>query len=189
MDDMPDFENKSKEELRWFIANFPSPHHYFKPAMAALGKRETEENSQRSAQPAIQITGSNVANINLGSQVGAIAAHATSYTVSEFPDQIRQVVRIAKLEWSLLERPGKMVSDQTVCRRVDELRAALVLLYGKCPRGIDSEPLRNAIEKLDKTRDYRLGNQIGSRQSAEEVCKLMEAALVDVEKMAPDAFE
>src|ERR1700691_5423120 len=109
MDDMPDFENKSKEELRWFIANFPSPHHFFKPAMGALGKREAEENSQRAA-PAIQITGSNVANINLGAQVGAIAAHATSYTASEFPDQIRQVVRIAKLEWSLLDRPGQAVT-------------------------------------------------------------------------------
>jgi hypothetical protein len=189
MDDMPDFENESKEKLRWFIANFPSPHPFFKPAMAALERKEAEESSQGTTQPTIQITGSSVANINLGSQVGAIAAHTTSYAVSEFPDQIRQVVRIAKLEWSLLDQPGKMVTVQMVCRRVDELRAGLVLLYGKCPRGIDSGPLRNAIEKLDKTRDYRLGNQIGSRQSADEVCRLMEAALADLSGMVPDAFE
>src|SRR5579872_825297 len=169
MDEMPDFENESKEKLRWYIANFPSPHYFFKPAMAALEKKEAEE-TQRASQPAIQITGSNVGNLNLGSQIGAIAAHATSYTTSEFNDQIRQVVRVAKLEWSLLDRPGKLVSDQTVCRHVDELRAAAVLLYGKCPRGTDSEPLRKAIEKLDDTRQYRLGNQIGSPDRGAEVC-------------------
>jgi hypothetical protein len=188
MDDMPDFENESKVKLHWYIANFPSPHHFFKPAMAALEKKEAEENSQRAAQPAIQISGGNVANVNLGSQVGTIAAHATSYTAAEFNDQIRQVLRIAKLEWSLLEH-GKTVTDQVVCKRVDELRAALVLLYGKCPRGTNAEPLRAAIENLDRTKEHRFGNRIGSRNSVDEVCRLMEAALADVAGIAPDAFD
>jgi hypothetical protein len=188
MEDMPDFEKESREKLRWYVANFPSPHHFFGPAMAALEKKEAEE-IQRASQPAIQITGSNVANINLGSQIGAMSAHASSYTVPEFNDQIRQVVRIAKLEWSLLNRPGQGVSDQTVCKRVDELRLATVLLYGKCPRGTDSVPLRKAIEKLDDTRQHRLGNNIGSPNGATEVCRLMEAALADLAGTVPDAFE
>jgi len=75
MENMPDFEKESRAKLRWYIDNFPSPHPFFGPAMAALGKKEDEDSSRRGgSQPAIHIHDSNVANLNVGSQVGEIAA-------------------------------------------------------------------------------------------------------------------
>jgi hypothetical protein len=184
--DMPDFEKESKTKLRWYIKNFPSPHPFFGPAMAALEKKEAEEELRRANPPAIHIRDSNVANLNLGSQVGAIAAEATGNTTAEFVEHLRQVVRIADLEWSLLNKPGKWVTAQMVCNEVDQLRAALALLYGKCPTGVDSLPLRDAVEKLDKTKDHRIGNLIGSQQEADKVCELMSSALVAVRAMVPE---
>jgi len=70
LDDMPDFANLSKIRLRWFIDNFPSPHPFFQPAMATLEKKEEEDDLRN----AIIIHNSNVGNLNLGSQAGAINA-------------------------------------------------------------------------------------------------------------------
>lgn len=189
MIDMPDFENESAVKLRWYVENYPSPHPFFRAAMAALEKKEAEENSRRAPQPAIHIHDSNVANLNVGSQVGEIAAQATGRTTVEFSEQMRQVIRIAYLEWSLLNEPGRRVSDQTICKQVDDLRAALALLYGKCPIGIDSQPLRESIKKLDETRNYRRGNMIGSKREADQVCGLMEAALTALGTLIPHAVE
>ena len=186
MDDMPDFENESTVKLRWYIENFPSPHPFFKPAMAALEKKEAEEDSRRANQSAIHIRDSNVANLNVGSQVGAIAAQTTGHTTIEFNEQLRQMVRIADLEWSLLNKPGNRVAPQMLCKQVDGLRVALAILYGKCPNAVDSQPLRDAIEKLDATRNHRVGNLIGSQSEADQVSELMEAALTAVRAMIPD---
>lgn len=43
MDETPDFTKKSKAELRWIIEQYPSPHRFFKPAMAALAQKEDED--------------------------------------------------------------------------------------------------------------------------------------------------
>src|ERR1700751_491100 len=124
MDDMPEFEKESKTKLQWYIENFPSPHPFFKPAMAALERKEAEEeNSRRTRQPAVHIHDSNVGNLNLGSQVGTIAT-LTAHTTPEFNEQLRQIVRIADLEWSLLNKPTAHVTAQIVCKEVDTLRAA-----------------------------------------------------------------
>ena len=187
MDDMPDFENESKTKLRWYIENFPSPHHFFKPAMAALEKKEAEEESRRANPSAIHIRDSNVANLNVGSQVGAIAAQTKGDTITEFNDHLRQVVRLADMEWSLLNKSETPVMTQTICKQVDDLRGALAILYGKCPSSVESKPLSDAIEKLDATRNYRMGNQIGSRREADQVAALMEAALTCVRAMVSDA--
>jgi hypothetical protein len=189
MGDMPDFENESAVKLRWYAENFPSPHPFFRAEMAALEKKEEEENSRGAAQPAIHIHDSNVANLNVGSQVGEIAAQATGRTTVEFNEQMRQIIRIADLEWSLLNEPGRRVSDQMICKQVDDLRAALALLYGKCPTGVDSKPLRESVKKLDETRNYRRGNMIGSKREADQVCGLMEAALTALGAIIPDAVE
>ncbi len=186
MGDMPDFENESKEKLRWYVENFPSPHHFFKQAKTALEKKEAEEDSQRANSPAIHIHDSNVGNLNLGSQVGTIAT-LTPRTTTEFTEQLRQIVRIADLEWSLPNKPTAHVTAQMVCREVDALRAALALLYGKCPNTVDSQPLRDAIEKLDETRNHRFGNLIGSQTEMDRVSELMETALRAVATMVPDA--
>ena len=42
-----DFMRKTKVELEWYVANFPSPHPFFKLAMAALIKKEEEETRER----------------------------------------------------------------------------------------------------------------------------------------------
>jgi hypothetical protein len=184
MVDMPDFENESKIKLRWYIENFPSPHPFFRLAMAALEKKEAaEENRKAAARPAIHIQNSNVANLNLGSQVGEIAAHAIGPTAVGFNEYLRQMFRVADLEWSLLNKPEKRVTPQMICKQVDELRGGLAILYGKCPSGVDSQPLRDAIEKLDETKDHRVGNLIGSQSEADRVCGLMEAALASIRKM------
>jgi hypothetical protein len=187
MDDMPDFENESRTKLRWYIENFPSPHQFFKPAMAALERKEAEEESRRANPSAIHIRDSNVANLNVGSQVGAIAAQTRGDTITEFNDHLRQVVRVVDMEWSLLNRSETPVMTQTICKQVDDLRAALAILYGKCPSSVESKPLSDAIEKLDATRNYRMGNQIGSRREADQVAALMEAALTCVHAMVSDA--
>ncbi len=184
MDDMPDFESLSEVRLRWFIEQFPSPHRFFSAAMAALEKKEAEAKLQGTNQPTIHIQNSNVANLNLGSQVGEIAAHAIGHaTTIEFNDYLRQMVRVADLEWSLLNKPGKRVTAQMICKQVDDLRAGLAILYGKCPSALDSQPLRDAIEKLDETRNHRVGDLIGSPREADQVCGLMEAALASVRGM------
>lgn len=182
MDDMPDFENESKAKLRWYIDNFPSPHKFFKPAMAALEKKEAVDSS-RANRPEIHIEHSNVANLNVGSQIGEIAAQTKGNTAAEFNEQLRQVVRIADLEWSLLNSPDNWVTPQMICRQIDDLRGALALLYGKCPNAIDSQPLRTAIEMLDQTRKHRMGNLIGSKTSIDAVCDLMQTALAAVGAM------
>ncbi len=46
MNEPPDFENKSKAELQEILKNFPSPHHFHKPALEALSKREIKEKEQ-----------------------------------------------------------------------------------------------------------------------------------------------
>jgi hypothetical protein len=183
MDDMPDFENLSEVRLRWYIEQFPSPHRFFGAAMAALEKREAEAKLQGASPPTIHIQNSSVANLNLGSQVGEIAAHAIGPTAVDFNEYLRQMFRVADLEWSLLNKPGKRVTPQMICKQVDELRGGLAILYGKCPSAVDSQPLRDAIEKLDETKDYRVGNLIGSQRDADQVCGLMEAALASVRKM------
>jgi hypothetical protein len=183
MDEMPDFENLSEVRLRWYIEQFPSPHPFFGAAMAALEVKEAEAKLRGAGTPAIHIQNSSVANLNLGSQVGEIAAHAIGPTAVDFNEYLRQMFRIADLEWSLLNKPGKSVTPQTICKQVDELRGGLAILYGKCPSAVDSQPLRDAIEKLDETRDYRLGNLIGSQREADRVCELMEGALATVRAM------
>lgn len=109
MDDMPDFENLSEVRLRWYIEQFPSPHRFFGAAMAALEKKEAEAKLQGANSPAIHIQNSSVANLNLGSQVGEIAAHAIGPTAAGFNEYLRQMFRVADLEWSLLNKPGKRV--------------------------------------------------------------------------------
>lgn len=188
MNVIPDFENESTIKLRWYIDNFPSPHPFFKRAMAALEKKEAEEKMQR-GQPTIHIQDSNVANLNLGSQIGAIAAQTSGSTTNEFNEHLRQIVRIADLEWSLLNKSGSHVTPQIICKQVDDLRAALALLYGKCPSTLGSQPLRSAIEKLDETKKHRFGNLIGSQTEGDHVCQLMEAALSIVAEMVPSAVE
>jgi hypothetical protein len=182
MDDVPDFEDESKVKLHWYIENVPSPHPFFKPAMAALEKKEALD-SHRANHPEIHIEHSNVANVNVGSQIGKIAPRTNGNTTAEFNEQLRQVVRIADLEWSLLNSPDNWVTPQMICKQVDDLRRALALLYGKCPSTIDSHPLRAAIEKLDQTRKHRMGNLIGSKTSIDAVCDLMQAALAAVDTM------
>jgi hypothetical protein len=186
MDDMPDFASGSKEKLRWYIENFPSPHPFFAPAMAALEEKEAEENKHTMNQAGIHIETSNIGIVNLGSQVGEIAAHAIGPTAVEFQEYLRQMFRVAELEWSLLNKPGKRVTAQMVCKQVDDLRAALAMLYGKCPNGVDSQPLRDAIEKLDETKEYRLGPLIGSQQMMNKVCELMDAALAGIRAMVSE---
>jgi hypothetical protein len=183
MNEMPDCENESEVKLRWYIERFPSPHHFFRPAMAALEKKEKEAKLQSTSRPTIHIENSSVANLNLGSQVGEIAAHAIRHTSVDFDDYLRQMVRVADLEWSLLNKPNNMVLPQTVCKQVDDLRAGLVILYGKCPGAADGQLLRAAIEKLDETRNYRMGKQIGSQVELDQVCGLMKAALAIVNGM------
>jgi hypothetical protein len=135
MTEMPDFDNESPAKLRWFIEYFPSPHPFFKPAMTALEKKEAEAAKK---QAGFHIHDSNIANINLGAQVGEIAAQINgSSTLDEFHDHVRQVVRIADLEWSLLNKPDKRIPPHMICKQVDDLRSALALLYGKCPKGVD----------------------------------------------------
>ena len=194
--DMPEFENESRVKLRWYIENFPSPHPFFQPAMAALEKKEAEDDLRSSNQSAIHIHNSNVANLNLGSQVATNTAQTIGQDVDrrlvdrrlvdrigEFKEQLRQTVRNADLEWSLLNKPEKRIAPQMICKQVDEFRAALAQLYSRCPTTVDSQPLRTAIEKLDATRTCRLGNLIGSQREADQVCEQMEAALTAVREM------
>jgi hypothetical protein len=197
---MPNFENESRTKLRWYIENFPSPHPFFQPAMAALEKKEAEDDLRSSTnQSAIHIHNSNVANLNLGSQVATNTAQTIGQDVDrrlvdrrlvdrivEFKEQLRQTVRSADLEWSLLNKPEKRITPQMICKQVDEFRAALAKLYSRCPTALDSEPLRDAIEKLDATREHRLGNNIGGKREADQVCEKMETALTAVRAMVPN---
>jgi len=153
--------------------------------MAALENKEAEAKGRGASPPVIHIQNSSVANLNLGSQVGEIAAHAIGPTTVDFNEYLRQMYRVAELEWSLLNKPGKRVAPQQICKQVDELRGGLAILYGKCPNAVDSRPLRDAIEKLEETRDHRVGNLIGSQMELDQVCGLMEAALAKVREMVP----
>ena len=187
---MPDFENESRVKLRWYIESLPSPHPFVKAAMAALEKKEAEDDLRRANQSTIYIHDSNVGNLNVGTQIGPIIAQASgkdsarnSNPTTEFEQQLRQIVRSADLEWSLLNKSGNRVTPQMICRQVDELRAALAKLYSQSPTTADSQPLRAAIEKLDATRTHRLGNLIGSQRESDQVCEQMESALTAVREM------
>jgi hypothetical protein len=184
MEDVPDFESMSEMRRRWFVQNFSSPHHLWKGAMAALEKKEKQ--AKHGAQRSVTIQNSNIANLNLGSQVGEIAAHAIGPTAIHFHEYLRQMFRIANLGWSLLNKPDKRVTPRAICKQVDDLRAALAILYGKCPSEIDSQPLVDAIEKLDGTRKYRVGNLIGSQAELDQVCGLMDGALAAMRSMIPE---
>jgi hypothetical protein len=104
-------------------------------------------------------------------------------TNAEFKERLRHVLRNAEVEWEALDGQGTMVTPQMICKQVDEFRAAVVILYSQCPPAIDSQPLHDAIEKLDTTKAYRMGNFFGSQQEAEQICKQMDGALADVRAM------
>jgi hypothetical protein len=170
--------------------------------MAALEKKEMEDDLRTAIQPTIHIHGSNVTNLNLGSQVGTNTAQTIGQDPDrrlvnrrladktiEFIEELRQAARIADLEWSLLNKPERRITPQMICKQVDEFRAALARLYSRCPTALDARPLRDAIEQLDATREHRLGNNIGGKPEADKVCEKMEAALAAVRAMVSDHRE
>jgi diguanylate cyclase (GGDEF)-like protein len=106
-------------------------------------------------------------------------AHSSLDATTEFKQRLRGVFRHAELQWFLLDR-DTWATDQTLCKQVDEFRAALTELYRLCPPGFNSQPLHDAIEKLHATKAHRLGNRIGSRQDVDRVCEQMRAALAEV---------
>jgi hypothetical protein len=70
--------------------------------MAALEKREAEQRQGKASQPAIHIHDSNVANLNVGSQVGAIAAQTTGHKETAMPNDYED--RITVLAMSFLDK-------------------------------------------------------------------------------------
>jgi len=102
---------------------------------------------------------------------------------AEFLQKLRIAFRNAELQWSSVRNPQVSAFPQEACIKIDEFCAAIEELYSECPAEVDSQLLRNAIEKLRTTRTHRLGNLVGSQDELNQVCELMSAALTDVQSM------
>jgi hypothetical protein len=101
----------------------------------------------------------------------------------EFKEQARRVLRNAELQWALVDKPDARVTPEMICKQVDGLRSALERLYSECPDSTNSQPMRDAIDKLHATKAHRVGNLIGSQQDLDKVFELMRYALADVRGM------
>ena len=187
MNDTPEFEKESKAKLQWYIENFPSPHPFFKPAMAALEKERGGRGEFATYGPTCCPHPRQQRREFKPRITGGYHRHTDRSHHPGIQRTIEANREDCRSEWALLNKPTAHVTAQTVCREVDTLRAALVLLYGKCPNTVDTRPLRDAIEKLDETRNHRFGNLIGSQTEIDHVSELMEAALRAVASMVPDA--
>lgn len=137
MDNMPDFENESRVKLRWYIENFPSPHPFFKPAMAALEKKEAEDDLRRANQSTIYIQDSNVANLNLGTQIGPSAAQAigqdSASSADSAADAVSQLKRDHKLRddlhRDLLKSPAERMRSPVPSSRMTKFAHGEVIIH------------------------------------------------------------
>jgi hypothetical protein len=105
-------------------------------------------------------------------------AHNAPNPTNEFNQRLRILFRDTELRWSMLDRPDSFVTPQTICKHVDDFHTRLMTLYSQCPPSLDSQPLRDVIEKLQSTNNFRLGNHVGSKQDADRICELMKVAIM-----------